>query len=242
MRETRERPVCHRAEDLVTYLYGEASQADALDFRQHLQQCDACKSEFTVFNQVHDSIQLWRNEALGASFNPATIASAPAIDSTHFVRHERKLSALAALREFFGVSPLWLRGATAFAALLLCVLGVAMISRLTQKPVAIANKSAGEKMYTQRELQAEVNKAVDKKVAELTTNQGSSTTVIPTNDKVKKDANRVEVAGNHQPKNVRPQRLTRQEREQLAADLRLTLPADEEEMLLAFPEQEHPNQ
>ena len=62
-----ERPVCHRAEDLVTYLYGEANTADAQDFAAHLQQCDACRAEFAVFNQVHDSIVLWRNEALGAA-------------------------------------------------------------------------------------------------------------------------------------------------------------------------------
>ena len=97
MREKSERPVCHRAEDLVSYLYGEAGASDALDFRNHLQQCDACRSEFAVFNQVHDSIQLWRSEALGASFDPAAVAE-PAIDTTRFVRHERKLSALAALR------------------------------------------------------------------------------------------------------------------------------------------------
>src|ERR1051325_10850247 len=107
MRDTRERPVCHRAEDLVSYLYGEASASEALDFRTHLQQCDACRSEFAVFNQVHDSIQLWRDEALGASYAPVAI-TAPAIEATPFVRHERKLSALAALREFFTVAPLWL--------------------------------------------------------------------------------------------------------------------------------------
>ncbi len=63
MRDMNERPVCHRAEDLVTYLYGEANEAEALDFRNHLRQCDSCHSEFTVFNQVHDSIEVWRNEA-----------------------------------------------------------------------------------------------------------------------------------------------------------------------------------
>src|SRR2546423_7637440 len=139
MRENNERPVCHRAEDLVTYLYGEASNADALDFRNHLQQCNACRSEFTVFSQVHNSIELWRNEALGASFNPAAITAAPAIESKEFAQPERRLSALAAVREFFTVSPLWLRGVTAFAALLLCALGVMMISRSSQKPIAVAN-------------------------------------------------------------------------------------------------------
>src|SRR2546430_3640560 len=168
MHEVKQRPACHRAEDLVTYLYGEASEADALDFSKHLQQCDACRSEFGVFNQVHESILTWRNEALGAAFDPRAAAIDSAVESSQFVRHERKLSALAAMREFFTVSPLWLRGATAFAALLLCVIGVTMVARLSRRPVDIAKNGNNDKMYTQQQLEAEVNNAVDKKVRELT--------------------------------------------------------------------------
>ena len=116
MQNVNERPVCHRAEDLVTYLYGEANAEEAHDFSSHMRQCDACRAEFAVFNQVHDSIVTWRNEALGQ------IATETAFVPERIVQHERKLSALAALREFFSVSPLWLRGATAFAGLLLVAL------------------------------------------------------------------------------------------------------------------------
>ena len=240
MRDMNERPVCHRAEDLVTYLYGEANKADALDFRNHLRQCDSCRSEFTVFNQVHDSIEVWRNEALGASFNPAAIPAEAAIGSPQSIRHERKLSALAALREFFTVSPLWLRGATAFAALLLCVLGIMMVSRLARRPDGIANNVKDERLYSRQELEVEVKNAVDKKVAELTNKQDASTSIVATKEKSKPVTNHLRLAANQQPKNPRPQRLSRQERDQLAADLRLTPSVDEEE-LLAFPEQEHPN-
>ena len=73
MQDLNGRPVCHRAEDLVTYLYGEAGESDARDFRAHLQQCDACRSEFAVFDQMHESILVWRSEALGASFTPAAV-------------------------------------------------------------------------------------------------------------------------------------------------------------------------
>src|SRR5688500_13432229 len=118
MRNINERPACHRAEDLVTYLYGEASATEVRDFATHMQQCDACCTEFTVFNQVHDSIVSWRNDALGVS--TAAIASPARVPiANSFERPERRLSALAALREFFKVSPVWLRGATAFAGLLL---------------------------------------------------------------------------------------------------------------------------
>jgi hypothetical protein len=236
MRDTRERPVCHRAEDLVSYLYGEASASDALDFRNHLQKCDACRSEFGVFNQVHDSIQLWRTEALGAAFDPVAIAE-PVIEAQPLVRHERKLSALAALREFFTVAPLWLRGATAFAALLLLVLGVLMFARVPQKPVEVVTNK-GDKTYSQQELRDEIKKAVDQTRIELAAQQNSPSPMIQ--EEQQKPKKQIQVAVN-QPKAGRPRGLNRQEREQLAADLRLTLPADEDELLLALPEQDNPN-
>ena len=177
MRDMHERPVCHRAEDLVTYLYGEANKADALDFRNHLRQCDSCRSEFTVFNQVHDSIELWRNEALGASFNPAAIPAEAAIGSPQSIRHERKLSALAAFREFFTGSSLWLRGATAFAALLLCVLGIMIVARTSRRPVDIAKNGNHEEMYTRQQLEDAVNDAVNnaKEAAEPGNKQAGET-------------------------------------------------------------------
>lgn len=233
MRDTRERPVCHRAEDLVSYLYGEANASDALDYRDHLQQCDACRSEFAVFNQVHDSIQLWRSEALGASFDPVAIA-APVIEQP--VRHEHKLSALAALRQFFTVAPLWLRGATAFAALLLFVLGVLMFTRVPRPTVDTATTDA-EKKYSRQELQDEIKKAVDQTRAELVAQQNSTPTARTQEDRRKSTKPQVAVS---QPKAFRPRGLNRQEREQLAADLRITLPVDENELLLAMPEQDSP--
>lgn len=236
MRDTRERPVCHRAEDLVSYLYGEASASDALDFRNHLQTCDACRSEFGVFNQVHDSIRLWRTEALGASFDPVAVAE-PAIAAPALVRHERKLSALAALREFFTVAPLWLRGATAFAALLLLVLGVLMFARVPRKPIEAATNK-GEKTYSQQELRDEIKKAVDQTRIELAAQRNSAGPRIQ--EEQQKPKKQIQVAVN-QPKGARPHGLNRQEREQLAADLRLTLPADDDELLLALPEQDNPN-
>jgi anti-sigma factor RsiW len=244
MKETQQRPVCHRAEDLVSYLYGESSAADAIDFRDHLQQCDACRSEFSVFRQVHDSIQVWRSEALGASLNPTT---GPVIASTPFIRSERKLSAMAALRQFFSVSPLWLRGATAFAALLLFVLSIAMVARISRKPVQVAGNvkstlsGAKETTYTQEQVQNEIEKAVARTRVELANLKNESSPIAATKDEPHQRVKRTQVAVN-QPRNAPPRGLNRQEREQLAADLRLTSLADEDESLLALPEQDNPNQ
>jgi hypothetical protein len=236
-----ERPVCHRSEDLVTYLYNEASAAEARDFAHHVETCEACRAEFAVFSQVHEAILLWRNEALGAAFSPAPQAApVPAeamTDPREFARHERKLPALAALREFFGVSPLWLRGATAFAALLLCVLAVFTVSRLSQRTNQIANIDPQLK-YSQLDLDRAVQKGVDEKVATLNRdNQPKFSNPIPS-DKAKVVKGRTQLAANvAQP---RARRLTRAEREQLAADLRLIPGRDEEELPFIFPDE--PNQ
>jgi len=246
MTKNNERPICHRAEDLVAYLYNEASETDAQDFADHAEQCDACRSELAVFRQVHDSMMLWRNEALGATFSPASQAAmdfATAADSGRLVQHERKLSAFQALREFFSVSPRWLRGATAFAALLLCVLALVVISRSSRRPAQVANKE--EKVYTKTQFEAAVDKAVTDKLRE------SRVTLPPTSNVASKEVEvkpskqpsvtRRELARNASP--TRSQRLrgfTRAEREQLAADLLLIPGRDEADLPFVF--YEEPNQ
>lgn len=241
MPNINERPVCHRAEDLVTYLYGEASEVDAKDFTEHLQQCDACRGEFGVFQQVHDSILLWRTEALGAAFSPMAVSAESRVDSTQFVQHERRLTAFAALREFFSVSPLWLRAATGFAALLLCVLAGLTISRSWNKPPQLANKET-EPKYSQQDLDKAVQKRLDEKIAEFKNQQtlpnvdnNASTITKPTDN-----VNRPQLVVNRvQPKTPRAWGLSKQEREQLAADLRL-IPRDDDE--LPFVLSDEPNQ
>jgi anti-sigma factor RsiW len=236
MQNINERPVCHRAEDLVTYLYGEASEVDARDFAGHLQQCDACRSEFGAFQQVHDSILLWRNEALGSSESPAEVPVESPVNAAVFIRHERKLPALAALREFFTVSPLWLRGAIGFAALLLCVLGGLTISRSWSPPVQLANK-AEESKYTKEQFDQAVKNQVDQRLAQLNAPQ-TTNVEVPTPDKSKD--NEIRIAVNRVPlKTQRARGLSRQERVQLAADLRL-IPRDEDE--LPFGLADEPNQ
>jgi len=238
-----ERSVCHRSEDLVTYLYNEASAAEAQDFAGHLETCEACRAEFAVFSQVHESILLWRNEALGSAFSSASQAvEVPAeatTDSRQFVRHEQKLPALAALREFFSVSPLWLRGATAFAALLLCVLGVLTISRMLQRQPQVT-KNETQPGFSQRDIDQAVQKGIEEGMAR------ASRANLPPKGEIKmirpqKAENRIQLAANQsQPRSQRSRSLTRQERIQLAADLRLTPGRDEEELPFVFPDE--PNQ
>jgi hypothetical protein len=247
MPNINERPICHRAEDLVTYLYGEASEVDAKDFAVHLQQCDACRGEFSVFQQVHDSILVWRNEALGSAFSPAVLPSESAVELTQPVRRQRKLTALAALREFFSVSPLWLRAATAFAASLLCVLALLTISRSWNRPVQVVVQQPPKVSDPNREptfTQQDVDQAVQKRVEEIARLDGQPASPVtnetPATKKPTVNGSRNQIAANPvQPKTPRHRGLSQREREQLAKDLRL-MPRDEDE--LPFVLSDEPNQ
>ena len=242
MTKNNERPICHRAEDLVAYLYNEAGEIDAQDFADHAEQCDACRSELALFRPVHESIVLWRNEALGA-FSPASQAAdlAGATGSVEHVPHERKLSALQALREFFSVSPLWLRGATAFAAVLLCVLVLVVISRSWKQPTPVAKNSTEEKLYTATQFKAAVEKAVNDKFNQSEVSSPQSSNVAAHQAQVKppnQRASRRELASNSVPTRSRGVRgLTRAERQQLAADLRLIPGREETDLPFVFSEE-----
>src|SRR5437763_1899239 len=208
MLETNERPVCHRAEDLVTYLYGEASEIEARDFREHLRACDSCRGEFSIFNQVHESIALWRNESLGATFNPAPAVAQVATDLSEFRRPQRRLSAVAALREFFAVSPLWLRGATAFAGLLLFVLIALSISRMSQRPAPVANAGNAPK-FTQSDL----DKAVAEAKMETARQQQTQANERVKPGVIEKQNRSVQVAVDHDAAKQRVKPLTIAERQ-----------------------------
>lgn len=234
MQKTNERPVCHRAEDLVTYLYGEATAEEARDFSAHMQQCDACRAEFTVFHQVHESIVAWRNEALGSGAQVPQISSA-VLATDRFVQHERKLSALAALREFFSVSPLWLRGATAVAGLLLCALVVFAVSRAWQQPTQIAD-SGDKAIYTEEQFRQAVQKEVAEQLAQSSEEKREE--VVAPNIDVPAPVQ--VVTRRSRPKTRPAHRLSREEREQLAADLGL-IPGREEELPFVLPEGEEPH-
>lgn len=119
---------CDRAEELVTYLYGETAPAEAQEFRRHLDACAVCREELTAFGAVREAVGEWRAEALSVppslelhgAFARATPARTPA---------PRERSALAALREFFSLSPLWLKAGACAAALAVCALVALTLAR-----------------------------------------------------------------------------------------------------------------
>jgi len=133
MREIQETNDCGRAEGLVGYLYGEATATERAGFESHLAACAGCRNELTAFRQVRTSVGEWRAELLQHA--PALALSEVTGQTMHApARHATppKRSARAALREFFALSPAWLRLASAAAVLLLCAL--AALAVLNNRP------------------------------------------------------------------------------------------------------------
>lgn len=217
----KDNATCDRRDDLISVLYGEASERETAEFQVHMQSCPACQAEMRAFGDIRESIGTWKLEAL-SPVTPDVYVPAQV---------PRTKSAIAALREFFDLSPLWLKGATAFATVVFCLLAVLALGRFREpsQPTVVNNKPNA--IYTEQEKDQIVKKALDDQKAELLAQTAPSPEEVKT------------VAVNAQPqpatrsntiaKGRRP--LTRWEREQLAADLRLLQRDDDDIELLSEP-------
>ncbi|HKE55751.1 MAG TPA: zf-HC2 domain-containing protein [Pyrinomonadaceae bacterium] len=204
--------VCERADDLLSYLYGEANEAEAQSFAMHLKQCASCNAELASFGKVRSSMVEWRDEILDG-FVAAPMAAA-----------SRKKSAVAALKEFFDLSPLWLKGAVAFATLLFCALSVASLREFSkEKPLGPVPTT--EAMYTRAQVDEMVNKALAEQVSKGQPQSSEAPKLAQVNQSEKKRSNRSLNNSTQEARGRRP--LSRSEREQLAADLRLLAPQED---------------
>ena len=221
MKEEVHAPVCGRENDLIAFLYGELDHRERTAFRSHMQDCRSCGLEFTEFTNIRESVVAWRNEALGG-------ATSPAVQTSPFVRADRPgLTALTALREFFNLSPLWMKGAVVFASLLFCLFAILAVARLRETPPAPVAANPNIKGWSEQELNAVVAQRVQEELQRI---KNSSVPEAPPTIVVKgpayrvsrgRPANRVtQVASTDSHLKAR-RPLSKVERQQLAADLRL---------------------
>jgi len=201
MNEIQNSPGCERASDLIAFLYGEAGEHEARDFRLHLQQCSSCREEVASFGDVRQSITAWRDEAL-AGFVSTPVTAQP-----------KTKSALAALRQFFDLSPLWLKGATALAAVTFCVLAGLALFKSNHNEVST-------KVYTEQDINRIVKEALAQQARvqpPVETPSPENVAVNPTKPKPKSSraSSSTQFARSQRP-------LSKEEREQLAAELRLS--------------------
>jgi anti-sigma factor RsiW len=217
MNETVKTGSCERRNDLVSFLYGEAEEHEARDFERHLQSCRECQTESKSFGFVRESIAGWKDEALAGFVSPQIVTPV------------RQKSALAALREFFDLSPLWLKGAVGFAAMLLCVLAVALVMAKRQPEPVPTVAQQNDAKYTEQQLQDSIQKALHE--------QQQKIAMVSTPDPEKE----VDEVKTIKPKESRPinrstqwgrRSLSKSEREQLATDLRLLSTNDDDDLSL----------
>jgi hypothetical protein len=195
-------PDCERSSDLMAFLYKELGASETREFESHLLQCSNCRAEAASFGMVRESIGAWRDEVL-TGFVPATTTP-------------QRRSAVVALKQFFDLSPLWLKGAAAFAVLTFCVLAVLAFVNF-KKPDTVVTTNGG---YTQQH--------VDRLVKEALAQQRPPVESPPKISITEKPAPQEPV---RKQRSINRRPLSRAEREQLAADLRL-LPIDDDLDLL----------
>ena len=199
-----EKLICERAVDVVSYLYGETDERETRDIEMHLRECRSCQAEAASLGQVRESIVTWRDEVL-TGFIPSTVAV------------PQKRSAMAAFRQFFDLSPLWLKAATALAAVVFCVFAVLAAVNFkkekTTPPLQATNKT-----YTEDEVERLIDKALVKQ----------QTPPVPP---AQRPMNAVDIAAPKKQLAKARRPLSRAERDQLAADLRLLATDDELELL-----------
>ena len=167
---------CGRSEELVAYLYGETTKEEAGLFRRHLEACPACREELDALGGVREAVGVWRAEALGSvpSLNIGEVF-APAFEARPLAARGR--SARAALREFFSLSPLWLRAGAFAATLAVCALVLLTLARAEVRwgSDGLAFRTGVEERVVREEIpkqvgytEEQVNELVERRVAEAT--------------------------------------------------------------------------
>lgn len=220
-------PNCGRENDLVTFLYGELSDVEKKSFESHMHTCRLCQAQTSEFRSIRESVAAWRDESLGR----AQVALA----ANYGLMNQRKTSGLAAVRAFFDLSPLWMKGAVGFAAILFCIFTGLAVARLRPTPVpAVATTNFNNQSYSQKEMNALVERRVQEELAHRKFAEEPSPvspsvtvkqrTVQPRSRALSSQSS--ELASD--VRNVKARRpLTKTEREQLAADLRLVSSSSE---------------
>ncbi|MBL8188180.1 MAG: zf-HC2 domain-containing protein [Acidobacteria bacterium] len=151
---------CGRKEDLVTYLYGEATAAERVSFERHLNECDDCGAELNAFGSVRDDLSTWQ-----VGFAPRT----------EFVPPKTRLDVV---RELIGMFPVWARGLAmtgVAAAVVLMALsgfgtrpGISNSAGLSEQQVQeiVSKAVADERAKIQQQYQAELASFKTQLVAE----------------------------------------------------------------------------
>jgi anti-sigma factor RsiW len=208
-------PTCGRENDLVSFLYGELNDVEAQTFQRHVRDCASCNAELAAFRDVRESVVTWRNESLGIISPVSERASRVS---------QQNPSALAAVREFFKLAPLWMKGAVAFASILFVLFAGLAIARLRNEPPAPIVITQNSNANSEQEFNALVEKRVQEELQRLknTSEKSANTPEVPSaGDPRQQVASHRNSVASSVPNQKARRPLSKTEREQLASDLRL---------------------
>ncbi len=209
---------CERGDDLIAFLYHELSEPETRDFERHLATCSSCAHELGSFREIRAGVVAWREQTLGLSpvSTPARVA----------LGQPEKPSALLAIRQFFALSPVWLKGAVAFASIVF----VAAVALLVMTWNSSQVVPMVEHRYTEAELKAKVEEGIQARLREFNSagEKPSQQELAQTPNPVQRPQPRFKSAGS--VANTRRAPLTKSEREQLAADLRLLSTSEDSDL------------
>jgi len=126
------------AEEIVSYLYDEATAKEKFEFEAHLKNCLMCMDELAAFGFVRTSLTEWRNDEVFALEmprleNPATKISVPVISTTSG-------SWLDNLRELFAWFPAWKTASVAFGVLIFAAAAMFFINSSNNNEIASNTK------------------------------------------------------------------------------------------------------
>ena len=130
---------CAFGEQIVSYIYDEATAKERVNFETHLPNCSACADQIAGFGLVRSSINEWRKDDLftleSSALNITESHSAKTAKST--VISNKTASWSGELRKLLSISPTW---AAVFAALIVCA-GLVWLFSSSLKIELAANKS-----------------------------------------------------------------------------------------------------
>lgn len=206
---------CGREDELVGFIYGELDPTEKPGFQRHLQTCEGCKSQLASFTELRESVVAWRNESVGALTSPIR---------PQLARDNMKPSALAALRGFFNLAPLWMKGTVAFASLLFCLFAVLAIARFNQTS-PVSNVASINNIASTQEFRTEVERRVKEELQRRDAVQAQTSTAVAENPSRANPSRRPNNNANRRAQHtsvIAARPLSKLERRELAADLRLT--------------------
>lgn len=219
MEDRIEASSCERGGDLIAFLYHELSEQETRDFERHLATCSSCAHELGSFREIRSGVVAWREQTLGLS----PVSTPPRLA----LGQPEKPSALLAIRQFFALSPVWLKGSVAFASLLLMATVALLVMNLNSSRVA----PMVEHRYTETELKAKIEEGIQARLREINSasEKHPQQALAPIPNPVQRPQPRIKSGS---LANTRRAPLTKSEREQLAADLRLLSPSEDSDLEL----------